>query len=147
MAGLFANILLDEGVVRDRAINFLSVKMKLLLAEDLLTKDIEELFIQHCKKVCNQSAKFHNSFFHSFRIFWRTCPRSLHGSWSGIRTCDPPDARYQICHWATTPLFCIKTIAIFSGIQVMRVSVMLWHKRDNFLTSVHWTHCTYQWIN
>jgi len=62
MAGLFANILLDEGVVRDRALNFLSVKMKLLLAEDLLTKDIEELFIQHCKKVCNQSAKFHNSF-------------------------------------------------------------------------------------
>lgn len=60
MAGIFANILMDEGVVRDRAINFLSVKVKLLLAEDLLTKDIEEVFIQHCKKVCNYSAKVHS---------------------------------------------------------------------------------------
>lgn len=51
MAGIFANILLDEGVVRDRAINFLSVKVKLLLAEDLLTKDVEEIFMQHCRKV------------------------------------------------------------------------------------------------
>jgi len=33
---------------------------------------------------------------------WRTCPRSLHGGWSGIRNCDPPDARHPTCHWATT---------------------------------------------
>ena len=34
---------------------------------------------------------------------WRTCPRSLHGSWSGIRTRDPPDARHRTYHWATMP--------------------------------------------
>src|SRR6218665_2314005 len=24
-----------------------------------------------------------------------TCPRSLHGGWNGIRTCDPPDANHR----------------------------------------------------
>ena len=31
---------------------------------------------------------------------WRTCPRSLCGSKSGIRTCDPPDTRQEL---ATVP--------------------------------------------
>ena len=35
---------------------------------------------------------------------WRTCSRSLHGGWSGIRTCDPPDARHRTYHWATMPM-------------------------------------------
>ena len=26
---------------------------------------------------------------------WRTCPRSLRGGWSGIRTCNPADARHR----------------------------------------------------
>ena len=29
---------------------------------------------------------------------WRTCPRSLRGSWSGIRTCDPPVVRHRLYH-------------------------------------------------
>ena len=32
-----------------------------------------------------------------------TCPRSLHGSWSEIRTYDPPGRKAY--HWATTPLY------------------------------------------
>jgi len=32
---------------------------------------------------------------------WRTCPKSLRCGWSGIRTCDPPDARRQTCHPAS----------------------------------------------
>jgi len=34
---------------------------------------------------------------------WRTCPRSIRGGWSEIRTWDVPDARHQTCNWATTP--------------------------------------------
>ena len=34
---------------------------------------------------------------------WRTCPKFLHGGWSGIRTCDPLDARHRAYHSATMP--------------------------------------------
>ena len=34
---------------------------------------------------------------------WRTCPRSRCGGYSGIRTCDPPDAKHRTYHQATTP--------------------------------------------
>src|SRR6218665_1944586 len=33
---------------------------------------------------------------------WRTCPRSLNGGQSSIRTCDPPDAIHLAYHYATT---------------------------------------------
>ena len=35
---------------------------------------------------------------------WRTYPMSLRGSWSGIRTCDPLDARHLTYHWSTTEM-------------------------------------------
>jgi len=31
---------------------------------------------------------------------WRKCPRCLHGGWSGIWTCNPPDARHRTYQWA-----------------------------------------------
>ena len=34
---------------------------------------------------------------------WRTCPRSLRGSWSGVRTCDLLDARHWTYQRATMP--------------------------------------------
>ena len=34
---------------------------------------------------------------------WRTCPRSLHGGYSGIRTRDLPDARHRTYWWTTMP--------------------------------------------
>ena len=34
---------------------------------------------------------------------WITCPRSLHGSWSEMRTRDPIDEGRRIYQWATTP--------------------------------------------
>ena len=39
-------------------------------------------------------------------FFCQRCEKEicfLHGSWSGIWTCDPPDGRHRIYHWATTP--------------------------------------------
>lgn len=50
MVGIFNNIVNDEGVIRDRALGFLASKTKLLLAEEILMKDVEEAFIQHCRK-------------------------------------------------------------------------------------------------
>ena len=32
---------------------------------------------------------------------WRTCLRSIHGGWSGIRTSDLPDTRHRTYHWAS----------------------------------------------
>jgi len=37
----------------------------------------------------------------------RTCPKSLRGGWSRIRTCDPPDASDRIHHWATMPHYTV----------------------------------------
>ena len=34
---------------------------------------------------------------------WWTCPSSLRGGYSGIRTCDPLDAMHRTYHWATMP--------------------------------------------
>lgn len=51
MVGIFNNIVNDEGSIRDRALGFLASKTKLLLAEEILVKDVEEAFIQHCRKV------------------------------------------------------------------------------------------------
>ena len=37
------------------------------------------------------------------RYTGRTCPRSLHGGLSGVRTLNPPHRRRRTDHWATTP--------------------------------------------
>jgi len=34
---------------------------------------------------------------------WKTCPRSLRGCYSNIRTCYPPYGRHRTYHWAPTP--------------------------------------------
>ena len=51
---------------------------------------------------------------------WRTCPRSLHGGWSGIRTCNLPDTRHQTYHWTITPhilllLYATESSAFYSA--------------------------------
>lgn len=51
MTEIYNNIINDEGVIRDRALGFLASKTKYLLAEEILTKDVEEAFIRHCRKV------------------------------------------------------------------------------------------------
>lgn len=66
MEGIFSRILNDEEeMMRERAIGFLGAKTKLLLAEDLLPKDVEDAFIQHCKKVLEDVTG------HEFQLFMR----------------------------------------------------------------------------
>ena len=53
LAGIFGQILEGEETVRTKAISFLTSKMKVLISEDLLSKDGgEEYFISQCRKVC-----------------------------------------------------------------------------------------------
>ena len=52
LEGLFTQILQGEDLVRERAILFLSTKIKVLLVEKLLSKDAEDLFVEQAKKVC-----------------------------------------------------------------------------------------------
>lgn len=49
---LFGHILnVEEDLIRERAIKFLAVKLK-LLPETVVTKPIEEFILQESKKVC-----------------------------------------------------------------------------------------------
>lgn len=50
LGGLFSQILQGEDIVRERAIKFLSTKLK-TLAEEILTKEIEEFIFTESKKV------------------------------------------------------------------------------------------------
>jgi len=51
LQGIFQQIIEGEELMRDRAITFLSVKMKLLIPDESMPKDIEEVLVQHCRKV------------------------------------------------------------------------------------------------
>src|SRR6218665_1482306 len=49
----------------------------------------------------------------TFCLRRKTCPRSLCGGWSGIRTCNPPNARHRTYHWAiSSQLFGVKILSI-----------------------------------
>jgi hypothetical protein len=48
---LFSQILQGEDIVRERAIKFLSTKLK-TLPDEVLTKEVEELILTESKKVC-----------------------------------------------------------------------------------------------
>uniref|UniRef100_A0A2D4K7N7 Apoptosis inhibitor 5 n=2 Tax=Micrurus TaxID=8634 RepID=A0A2D4K7N7_9SAUR len=50
LGGLFSQILQGEDIVRERAIKFLSTKLK-ILPEEVLTKEVEELILTESKKV------------------------------------------------------------------------------------------------
>lgn len=51
LGGLFSQILQGEDIVRERAIKFLSTKLK-TLPDEVLTKEVEELILTESKKVC-----------------------------------------------------------------------------------------------
>lgn len=50
LGGLFSQILQGEDIVRERAIKFLSTKLK-TLPEDVMTKEVEEYVFAETKKV------------------------------------------------------------------------------------------------
>lgn len=50
LGGLFSQILQGEDIVRERAIKFLSTKLK-TLTEDVMTKEVEEYVFTETKKV------------------------------------------------------------------------------------------------
>jgi len=51
LSGIFSQILHGDEQIRERAITFLSTKIRVLLVEDMLPKDAEEELVSHCKKV------------------------------------------------------------------------------------------------
>jgi len=51
LAGIFTQIEHGDEQIRERAITFLSTKIRLLLVEDMLPKDAEEELVTLCKKV------------------------------------------------------------------------------------------------
>jgi len=51
LTGIFSQILHGDEQIRERAITFLSTKIRVLLVEEMLPKDAEEELITHCKKV------------------------------------------------------------------------------------------------
>lgn len=50
LGGLFSQILQGEDIVRERAIKFLSAKLK-TLPEDVMTKEVEDYVFAETKKV------------------------------------------------------------------------------------------------
>jgi len=53
-----------------------------------------------------------------------TCPRSLHGDYSGIWTCNPPYARHRTYHWVTTPHnSCVSIKWAYSVCRIFQKSV------------------------
>lgn len=50
LGGLFSQILQGEDIVRERAIKFLSTKLK-TLPEEVMTKEVEEFILTESKKV------------------------------------------------------------------------------------------------
>ena len=55
LGGLFSQILQGDEIVRDRAINFMQVKLKQLTAE-CWTQGVEDVFITESKKVSKSNA-------------------------------------------------------------------------------------------
>jgi len=51
LTGIFSQILHGDEQVRERAITFLSAKVRVLLVEDALPKDAEDELVALCKKV------------------------------------------------------------------------------------------------
>jgi len=51
LTGIFSQILHGDEQIRERAITFLSTKIRVLLVEDMLPKDAEEELVALCKKV------------------------------------------------------------------------------------------------
>jgi len=51
LAGIFLQVLHGDEPIRERAITFLSTKIRVLLVEDMLPKDAEEELVVLCKKV------------------------------------------------------------------------------------------------
>ena len=51
LTGIFSQILQGDEQIRERAITFLSTKIRVLLVEDMLPKDAEEELVALCKKV------------------------------------------------------------------------------------------------
>lgn len=58
LGGLFSQILQGEDIVRERAIKFLSTKLK-TLPDEVLTKEVEELILTESKKVCCSPLDIH----------------------------------------------------------------------------------------
>ena len=67
LGGLFSQILQGEDIVRERAIKFLSTKLK-TLPDEVLTKEVEELILTESKKV-------------SFRYLLVNFPNAQEHSW------------------------------------------------------------------
>ena len=51
LTGIFSQILHGDEQIRERAITFLSTKIRVLLVEDALPKDAEDELVALCKKV------------------------------------------------------------------------------------------------
>lgn len=56
LQGIFTQIINGDDTVREKAIKFLSIKLK-LLGEDLITAKIEELIVEESKKVWSSADK------------------------------------------------------------------------------------------
>jgi len=63
---------------------------------------------------------------------WRTCSRSLRGSYSVVQTYDLADLRNRTYHWTTTPLqlLSFKQLVLFSRISFFRVYIEKYVKEE-----------------
>ena len=74
----------------------------------------------------------------------RTCPRSIGGSYSGMRTCDPPVERYRLNQCAITSLKCdfchiiISPCAIIPHISPYLASIHSLCSLPYFINSLHY---------
>jgi Apoptosis inhibitory protein 5 (API5) len=67
LLGIFSNILKDNDLIRERAIQFIVNKLRVISSEEVLTKDVEEEFIAQCRKVIMVDSCRHYSFVYDFR--------------------------------------------------------------------------------
>jgi Apoptosis inhibitory protein 5 (API5) len=51
LQGIFSQIIQGDDTIRERAIGFVANKLRVLLNEGVITKDVEDELIAHCKKV------------------------------------------------------------------------------------------------
>ena len=70
---------------------------------------------------------------------WRTCPMSLQGGLSGFGTCNLPDARHRIHHWATTPHvdFFTTFILLYPKFSQSCIYLFLAYLNDMVLSCLH----------
>lgn len=61
LGGLFSQILHGEDIVRERAIKFLSTKLK-TMPEDIMTKEVEDHIYAETKKVSKKKKNLYNVF-------------------------------------------------------------------------------------